>query len=144
MSIRSARLAFILALLVIIFCLWSCGGDSISTTPAEAVIRSTGNSQSRDPSPSVPVRSVRSKPAGINTSVKSKAAGTNYTPIFNSHTVDQSPLSPLATRKSSSSTGNWRKASSGYGHHLPIQVRSDRSFESNPCKSLAVYHAGRQ
>lgn len=115
----------------------------MSTTPAEAVIRSTGNIQSRDPSPIVPVSSVHSKPTGINTSVKSKESGTNHTPIFYSHTVDP-PLASLAPRESSGSTGTWRKARGGSGHHLPIQVYSARSFELNPCKSLAVYHAGRQ
>ena len=145
MSIRSARLAFILSLLVLIFCLWSCGGNSMSSTPAEAVPRPTGNLQSKDPSPIVPVRSVRSKPAGINTSVKSKTSGTNHTSIFNSHTLDQSPLAPLAPKESSSSTGTWRKTSGGSGHHRPIQVSSARSFgHLNPCRSLAKYHAERQ
>ena len=56
------------------------------TAPKEAVIRSTGNIQSGDLSPNVPVGSVRSKPASINAGSGADARNHegNHPPIFNS------------------------------------------------------------
>ena len=79
MSIRLALLAFIVSL-------WGCGGHSMPTAPKEAVIRSTGNIQSGDLSPNVPVGSVRSKPASINAGSGADARNHegNHPPTFNS------------------------------------------------------------
>ena len=79
MSIRLA------ALLAFIVSLWGCGGHSMPTAPERAVIRSTGNLQSSDLSPSVPVGSVRTKPAGINagSSVDTRNQESNRPPTFN-------------------------------------------------------------
>ncbi len=80
MSIRVA------ALLAFIVSLWGCGGHSMPTAPERAVIRSTGNLQSSDLSPSVPVGSVRTKPAGINAGSTTEARNHegNHPPTFNS------------------------------------------------------------
>lgn len=77
MSIRLALLAFIVSL-------WGCGNHSLPTAPKEAVIRSTGNIQSGNLSPNVPVGSVRSKPASINadSSVDAGNHGGNHPPVF--------------------------------------------------------------
>lgn len=55
------------------------------TAPEKAVIRSTGNIQSRDLSSNVPVSSVRSKPAVINADSSGDAGnhGGNHPPVFN-------------------------------------------------------------
>ena len=80
--VMSIRLA---ALLAFIVSLWSCGGHSMPTAPERAVIRSNGNLQSSDLSPSVPVGSVRTKPAVINAGSTTEARNhEGNPPTFNS------------------------------------------------------------